>query len=307
MKRVAMEITHSLVLDQPQASFVCLDSASSELGECAPKLQRTRLMNRFRESIQERIFAYGAKIRELHEELSEDAPPLAGREIAIFLVAAFSLVVFHYYGMPYYFNFKLLPKLLEAGYFRSLEPGYHGLTGYVWWAGSSVLWRVLLPLLFIFLIFRESPRQWGLGLGSSLRHAWIYLLLYLLVLPFLWFASQQPDFQAKYPFYRAAAEGGVQLWVFELCYAVQFLAVEVFFRGFLLFGLYRRFGYYAIAIMLVPYCLIHFGKPMPETLAALGAGLVLAFLALKSGSVYMGALLHGLVALTMDLLAIWSR
>ena len=57
--------------------------------------------------------------------------------------------------------------------------------------------------------------------------------------------------------------------------------------------------------MMVPYCMIHFGKPMPETLAAIAAGIILGFMSLKTRSVWMGAALHVSVALSMDLCALW--
>jgi membrane protease YdiL (CAAX protease family) len=78
----------------------------------------------------------------------------------------------------------------------------------------------------------------------------------------------------------------------------------VFFRGFLLFGLYRRLGYYAIPVMVIPYTMIHFGKPVPETFAAIIAGFVLGYLALKSRSVLWGWAVHWGVAITMDLMVI---
>ena len=62
-----------------------------------------------------------------------------------------------------------------------------------------------------------------------------------------------------------------------------------------------------LVIMTIPYCMIHFGKPMPETLAAIVAGLVLGYLALKSKSWLYGALLHWAIGITMDLLSIFHK
>ena len=56
--------------------------------------------------------------------------------------------------------------------------------------------------------------------------------------------------------------------------------------------------------MTVPYTMIHFHKPFPECLGALGAGLLLGFLALRYRSFLGGVVLHSLVAVTMDLLAV---
>jgi uncharacterized protein len=59
----------------------------------------------------------------------------------------------------------------------------------------------------------------------------------------------------------------------------------------------------AIAVMVVPYTMIHFHKPFPETFGAIVAGTILGFLSLKYRSWLGGALLHSLVALTIDFLS----
>ena len=90
----------------------------------------------------------------------------------------------------------------------------------------------------------------------------------------------------------------------EVLYAAQFVSLEFFFRGFLLQGLRRALGSNAIFVMIVPYCMIHYGKPLPETLGAIGAGLILGTLAMRTRSIWGGVLIHIGVAMTMDVLAL---
>jgi hypothetical protein len=80
--------------------------------------------------------------------------------------------------------------------------------------------------------------------------------------------------------------------------------VELFFRGFLVLGLKRALGLASVLVMLAPYCMIHYYKPMPEALGSIGAGLLLGLLAWRTGTVVYGWFLHYSVALTMDLLAL---
>jgi membrane protease YdiL (CAAX protease family) len=94
--------------------------------------------------------------------------------------------------------------------------------------------------------------------------------------------------------------------MWQILYFVQFICVEFFFRGFLLHGLKQKFGYYSVFIMTIPYCMIHFGKPMPETFSAIIAGIILGTLSLKSNSIWLGVAIHYSVAITMDLAAIWQ-
>ena len=63
----------------------------------------------------------------------------------------------------------------------------------------------------------------------------------------------------------------------------------------------------AIVAAVVPYCMAHFGKPFLEPFAAVIAGFVLGTLALKTGSIWLGFLLHVSVALTMDASALWRK
>ncbi|HEX6314696.1 MAG TPA: CPBP family intramembrane glutamic endopeptidase, partial [Gemmatimonadaceae bacterium] len=100
------------------------------------------------------------------------------------------------------------------------------------------------------------------------------------------------------------ADGGASFWGYELAYGAQFAGVEFFFRGFLTFALFRRFGYNALLIMAIPYVMVHFNKPLPETFGALGAALILGGLALRAGSCVPGIFLHWAVGITMDILAI---
>jgi membrane protease YdiL (CAAX protease family) len=51
--------------------------------------------------------------------------------------------------------------------------------------------------------------------------------------------------------------------------------------------------------------MIHFGKPLPETIGAILAGLALGALSIKSRSVYWGVAIHYAVAITMDLGALY--
>jgi membrane protease YdiL (CAAX protease family) len=59
--------------------------------------------------------------------------------------------------------------------------------------------------------------------------------------------------------------------------------------------------------MTVPYCMIHFGKPMAETFAAIAAGIILGLMSLKTRSIWFGACLHVAVAMSMDFLSLWHK
>jgi membrane protease YdiL (CAAX protease family) len=232
-----------------------------------------------------------------------EAPPLERRTMTVLVASVVLLVVFEYWGLPSRFEGTALhdrvADLLGDGY----RP-YYGLLPYQYWALSSLLIRVLAPLAIIVWVLRESPRDWGFRLTGQWRHIRPYVLFLAAMLPVLAWASTLGSFQAKYPFYDDAAMGGWHFWGYQLAYGLQFLGVEAFFRGFMVFGLERRLGWYAIPVMVIPYTMIHFGKPAPEAFAAIVAGFLLGWMALRSRSFVWGAALHWSVAITMDVLVI---
>jgi uncharacterized protein len=69
----------------------------------------------------------------------------------------------------------------------------------------------------------------------------------------------------------------------------------------------RDLGAHAVFVAVVPYCMIHFQKPLPEALGAIVAGIILGTLSLRTGSVLGGAAVHVAVALTMDVLALAQK
>ena len=220
----------------------------------------------------------------------------------MFFITIVLLVVFQYFGKP---------ESYRGRFAAALQPLYEGVLGsqagmapYAHWGVSSLVIRVLIPFAIILFYFREPLANYGWRWRGTLKHAPMYVGLYLLMIPLVLWAASLPSFQQKYPFYKGAAAGGATLGLYEFFYGVQFLGVEFFFRGFLTFALFRRFGYNALLIMAIPYVMVHFNKPLPETFGALGAALMLGALALRAGSCIPGVFLHWAVGIAMDLLAI---
>jgi hypothetical protein len=179
----------------------------------------------------------------------------------------------------------------------------------VYWAIARVIGYVAIPILVIKLVLRERVRDYGVRIKGSTRYWRIYALLLLIILPIAFAASYNGAFQAKYPFYKIAKGESLWpwFWAWEVLYALQFVSLEFFFRGFMVHGLAPRFGYMAIFMMMVPYMMIHFTKPMPEAFGSIIAGFVLGSLALDSRSIWWGAFAHVSVAVSMDLLSLWQR
>lgn len=166
-----------------------------------------------------------------------------------------------------------------------------------------------VPVLVIKLFFRENLSDYGLKWKGAFKNYWIYLAMLCVMIPLVAFFSTTASFQARYPFYDLSPGEKLfpNLWIWEGLYLLQFFALEFFFRGFMVHGLKDRFGIYSVLVMTIPYCMIHFGKPLPETVAAIIAGIVLGVLSLRTRSVLLGVCIHYSVGLMMDLAALWHK
>jgi membrane protease YdiL (CAAX protease family) len=239
-----------------------------------------------------------ANWRRIDEDTPRE-PGTAGRydaKVLIILVTvAVSLTLQEYIGDRGFFN----------EHFRRV-PGdrYHELKEFAWWTGWRVGGYLVLPMLVIALMPGERIRDYYVSMRGFLRKLPIYVLMFAIVFPAVWWASEQASFRHTYPFYKLANRSDFDLYAWEAMYALQFLSLEFFFRGFMLHGLRDRLGANAIFIMIVPYCMIHYGKPMPETIGAIVAGLILGTLAMRTRSIWGGVLIHVAVAWTMDSLAL---
>lgn len=193
-------------------------------------------------------------------------------------------------------------------------PPHGGLTGllpYFFFVASSVLFRIALPLLSGRVLFGRRPVDYGYGVERAFERWWIYAGLVALVVPAVIWASSQPAFLRTYPWCRRAiADGTIGVWVFAVYAAAAFAfysSGEAFWRGFILLGVARELRWNALAFMVMPYVLGHLGKPLSETLGAVAAGLVLGALALHHRSFWLGAVSHWVIAMTMDLAALWRK
>lgn len=245
------------------------------------------------------------KVPDLSLDLDVRHDQKADRDAFIVLISATLLLfVFHYWGRPqFYARSGMIDWFAETigGTLRS----HPGVGAYLYWGVTSLVLRTAVPAAIIVWIIRDSPRDYGYRIRGTLKHAPAYAAMYAVMFPVLFWASSFESFLNYYPFYDRAAEGGTAFWLYGIGYWFQFVGIEAFFRGFLTFGLARRFGMLGIVIMTVPYTMIHFGKPAPEAFAAIIAGLVLGYLALRSRSFVPGIFLHVGVAITMDLLVLW--
>jgi membrane protease YdiL (CAAX protease family) len=249
----------------------------------------TRLFNKWFFETWERIN------REAADERAR-FPGFDWRPVFVLILVSFILIFQEYYGDRPNFD-QYVGRFFEGS-------RYYSLGSFAWWAGAKVLGYLIVPVLAVKLVLRGRLSDYGMSVRDFGKHAWIYVALFLAVLPAVVAASYTRPFQATYPFYKAASRSWTDFFLWESMYAASFMALEFFFRGFILFSLKRVMGAYAIFVMIVPYCMIHFHKPVAEVAGAIFAGIILGTLAMATRSIWFGVLIHVSVAVAMDLLAI---
>lgn len=177
--------------------------------------------------------------------------------------------------------------------------------------------RIFIFALPVYIIWRwydrkQTPQFYGFS-GKTF-YPIPYLLLLLCILPFIYYASTTAGFLQQYPIYKsnfAAAYLKLPQWLpllsFELFYGIDFVFVELFFRGFLIILIGRYFGPQMIILAASIYCIFHLGKPIGETISSFFGGMLLGMFSYYSRSIYGGIILHLGVAYMMEVFAFLQK
>lgn len=249
------------------------------------------------------------RVRQLVTLFRRSLAGFASEPTVVVCGACALLIISHYQG--------------NTGYFRTLvgdrfdkHPASNVL-GHFWWFGSSLVLYLVVPLVLAVATKGSFHRKYGFGLGNWRQGLLITGVFLAVMLPAAFVASKLDAFKGIYPLAGNAAftlnvDGksvtSVKLFVlYELCYFAYFVGWEFLFRGWMLNGLVPKLGRTAaVLLQMAPFAIMHLGKAELEALGSIVAGIALGILALRTRSFWYGALLHGLVAVFMDVISAWK-
>lgn len=247
---------------------------------------------------------------DLAQKIRGDLATLDRRTVFAFVYAAVGLTCISYFKNPDYLAAILSNTRFSYIGNEASHPTNNNLYGLVWWVFVSVTFYFVVPALFVKFVQKRKLSEIGLAFTIEKGFAKLFLKCVFIMLPLIYLMSLTSGFSAKYPFlkvYNGDPYLSTTLLIWELVYFFQFFGLEFFFRGFLLHSFKPTLGFYSIFAMTVPYTMIHFQKPMAETFAAVFAGIFLGWLSLKNGNIWVGLVLHCIVAFSMDILALYNK
>jgi membrane protease YdiL (CAAX protease family) len=155
---------------------------------------------------------------------------------------------------------------------------------------SSFIYFGIFPVLTILIFLRKNPLDFGLRLGNY--RLWLpYVLIFLAIaIPILYFTSDMSSVQG---YYRSGRN--FDLLKYALQMGVYMLGWEFLFRGFMLFGLKEKFKEGSIIIQMIPFVLLHFGKPEIETISTIFTGLLWGYICYRGKSFWPAYIMHMVV------------
>lgn len=158
---------------------------------------------------------------------------------------------------------------------------------------SSLVYFGILPILSILIFLRKNPLDFGLRMGKY--RVWIpWVVIFLVIaVPVLYYSSDMSSVQG---FYRSHRNFDFFTYAWQM--AIYMLGWEFLFRGFMLCGLKNKFKEGSILIQMVPFVLLHFGKPEIETISTIFTGVLWGYICYRGNSFWPAYIMHMVVNLS---------
>jgi len=214
--------------------------------------------------------------------------------LAIALIVCILTLVWVYYGK-------------QNSFYKYLGAATAGLQHQDFWSAlyeysTAFVLMLVIPAVIGRLAFGKSPRDYGLQWGDTRRGLRLLAIGIPAMLMTAWVSSMTPMIQAEYPAARSMLDQAPLFVAMEAFYVLYYVGWEYLFRGFLLLGMQERYGpIAAIVIQTLPSALAHIGKPASEAFAAIAAGLVFGFVAVRTQSTLYPTVLHSVLGISLDL------
>lgn len=169
----------------------------------------------------------------------------------------------------------------------------------------AFIFMFVIPFIFIKFIFKERLTDYGFQKGDTGYGLKFFLLSIPIILLLMYVGSGTESVQQEYPLAKSIVNHTNYIIIIEIVYLIYYISWEFLFRGFMLFGLEKKYGgLFAILIQTIPSTIVHIGKPFGETMGAVIGGLILGYVALRTRSILYPFLMHALLGISTDIFVI---
>jgi uncharacterized protein len=151
---------------------------------------------------------------------------------------------------------------------------------------STFFYFGFLPLLVIIIFLRKNPLNFGLRWGNP-RVWWFLVVVFCVVAAIVLLASSAST--TLQSFYQ---KKGFNFITYFLTSCLSLGASEFMYRGYLLFGLKEKFQEGSILLQMVPFVLLHFGKPELETISTIITGILFGYVCYRGKSFWPAFIIH---------------
>lgn len=185
------------------------------------------------------------------------------------------------FGEKLHFDWKIVTITIISTLVLMVDY-YHKITPFV--EIERTILYLVVPLFFIIIVFRESPREYGFTLGNWRAGLILTISGIILMTPIIWYLVKlDPSMESYYKGMTANLPWNTFL---------DLLGWEFLFRGWILFGYARKFGPEALWLQAVPFALAHISKPEIETLSTIFGGFAFGWVAYRTRSFVYPFLIH---------------
>ena len=159
-------------------------------------------------------------------------------------------------------------------------------------AVSYAVYYIIFPAFTILIILRKNPLDFGFRLGNYKLWGFYVAITVLIAIPVLYvgslFSSVGQYYTKPFDYYSFFTQ------MVPLLFAWEYML-----RGFLLFGLKERFKETSILIQMVPFVLLHIGKPEIEILMCIPMGLWFGYITYRGKSFWPAFITHTFINFTL--------
>ena len=174
----------------------------------------------------------------------------------------------------------------------------------MFWRYTGFFFFGFIPAVVLFILFPHNAAYYGLGFSNLPESLLWAAIIGGICVPVQSKASRKPAITIQYPQIRA------KLWSRRLIiknflgWIIYLIAYEFMFRGLLLFGLQEFFGVWpSIMLSTLIYSVSHIPKGKNETLATIPFGIILGYLTIVTGTIWLAFFVHLIFASSNDYFA----